>query len=184
MRRSDAWALIPVGRCVKITAVSTLLRFWPPGPLRRVARNSHCAASTVGIEGGGMVARCHRVCVLGRRIHENGSLVGSIAHWLCAETVVGSAAAPKSIERARVHIDSTYGLVPRCSLAPSGQAVTLGPAAGEPAEAESAVAAHRVRSARSLDDALPGQRQGRTGGAPHGSAALAAVDDHGREVGR
>ena len=33
VRRSDAWALIPVGLWVKITAVSTLLRFWPPGPL-------------------------------------------------------------------------------------------------------------------------------------------------------
>jgi hypothetical protein len=52
-RRSDAWAVIPVGLCVKITAVSTLLRFCPPGPERRVARNSHCVASTAGSRAAG-----------------------------------------------------------------------------------------------------------------------------------
>ena len=55
VRRSDAWALIPVGRCVRITAVSTLLRFWPPGPPRRVARNSHCDSSTAGSRAAGWV---------------------------------------------------------------------------------------------------------------------------------
>jgi hypothetical protein len=53
VRRSDAWAVIPVGLCVKMTAVSTLLRFCPPGPERRVARNSHCVASAAGSSAAG-----------------------------------------------------------------------------------------------------------------------------------
>ena len=37
-----------------MTAVSTLLRFWPPGPDRRVVRKSHSAARLVEVEHGGM----------------------------------------------------------------------------------------------------------------------------------
>ena len=47
-RRSLAWAVNPVGRCVRMTAVSTLLRFWPPGPDGGDIRISHCSARTRG----------------------------------------------------------------------------------------------------------------------------------------
>ena len=91
VRRSDAWALIPVGRWVKITAVSTLLRFWPPGPVAAWLGTRTGAASTAGSRAAGWSARGRRVLFLAGCVHENGSLGDEHRAWFCAGTAVSPA---------------------------------------------------------------------------------------------
>ena len=51
-RCSDATTVIPVGKCTSLTALSTLLRCWPPGPPPRKGWNrdsSHHPVQPIGI---------------------------------------------------------------------------------------------------------------------------------------
>src|SRR5262249_15351795 len=56
LRRSLASADIVVGRCTIVTAVSTLLRRWPPGPDRRVRRTSQSASNSSTGSAAGWIA--------------------------------------------------------------------------------------------------------------------------------
>ena len=41
-KKGETWAIMPVGRCLRRTADSRLLRCWPPGPEDLNVLISHC----------------------------------------------------------------------------------------------------------------------------------------------